>query len=287
MKKSFTITLAIIGIAFMLISFGMSYDILSGNGKSGKTNSPGEGNCTSCHNSFAVNTGGGSTTITSPDLTGWNYTPGVTYTINVTVAKSAMSLFGFDFEALLPSGANAGTLAITNATQTQLKATTISSNSRNNVVHQSNGGTSSNTHTFSFHWTAPTAGTGNITFYVSGLACNNDGGTSGDYTYTSSQVVTETTTGITDAGSNHFQISVFPNPTTENCTLHYELTENSKVSIDLISLTGKFVKNIINTQKNAGVNDQTINFDSSFARGTYFIKIQINGETHVEPVIIQ
>ena len=70
MKKSFTIILAITGIAFMLISFGMSYDILSSNGKSGKTNSPGEGNCTSCHNSFAVNTGGGSTTITSPDLTG-------------------------------------------------------------------------------------------------------------------------------------------------------------------------------------------------------------------------
>ena len=68
---------------------------------------------------------------------------------------------------------------------------------------------------FHFIGTAPAAGTGNITFYVSGLACDGTGGTSGDYTYTSSQIVTETTTGITDAITNHFQISVFPNPTSE------------------------------------------------------------------------
>lgn len=287
MKKSLTIILLSVGFVILLITYGMSYGILSDNGKAGKTNSPGEGNCTSCHNSFTVNTGGGSTIITSTDLTGWSYTPGVTYTINVTVARSTMSLYGVDFEALLPSGANAGTLAITNPTQTQLKTVTVSGNSRNNVVHQLNGGASSNSHTFSFHWTAPAAGTGNVTFYAAGLACDGNGSASGDYTYTTSQIVTENITEIKDNENNKFLINIYPNPASEDCIVKYELSENSTVIIDLISSDGKFKKNIINTNKASGQYDQKIVFDSSIAKGAYFVRININGITHIKPILIQ
>lgn len=194
MKKLNLFALLFLFTAFIISIAMMSDDngcfSKSSGGKAGKTNSPGETTCTSCH-SGTINTGGGSVTITSPNLTGWEYAPGQTYTINVTVAQATIGLFALDFEALLPSGANAGTLVITNSTETQIKTVTVSGNVRNNVVQKLDGGLTTDSHTFTFNWTAPVSGTGSITFYVAGLACDADGGTSGDETYTSSQVVTE------------------------------------------------------------------------------------------------
>jgi SprB repeat len=37
-----------------------------------------------------------------------------------------------------------------------------------------------NNNTFTFQWTAPAQGTGNINFYAAGIACNSNGGSSGD-----------------------------------------------------------------------------------------------------------
>lgn len=187
----FFISISLItGIAMINVDSDGGCLTKNGGGKAGYTNSPGENNCTSCHPG-TVNTGGGSVTISSPNLTGWIYTPGQTYTINVTVSHSGFGLFSLGFEALLPSGANAGTLVITNSVQTQIKTAFVNPNVRNNVVQKFNGGLSPDSHTFSFNWTAPVAGTGSITFYVAGMSCDIDGGVGGDFTYTASQVVNE------------------------------------------------------------------------------------------------
>ena len=180
-------------LAIALSIFFFAFSILSSNGRAGYTNSPGEANCTSCHGSFPVNSGAGSVTITS-NIPGWSYCPGQTYTINVTVAQSGFSLFGLDVEALSGTStyANAGTFVITN-TETTIKTFTVSSVVRNNVTHTGTGNNTANTHTFSFNWVAPATNVGNVTFYVSGMAANGTGGTSGDYTYTTSQVVTPAT----------------------------------------------------------------------------------------------
>ena len=151
--------------------------MMSDNGKAGKTGSPGELTCIDCHG----DSGGGSIAVSG--ITGGTYTPGTTYNLSVVIARTGSSLFGLGFEALTAANANAGTLTITNATQTQLKSATVSGVSRQSVVHQLNGGATSNTHTFTFNWTAPVAGTGNVTFYFAGVACNSDGNESGDYVY--------------------------------------------------------------------------------------------------------
>ncbi|MBK8586567.1 MAG: T9SS type A sorting domain-containing protein [Bacteroidetes bacterium] len=163
--------------------------MMSDNGKAGKTGSPGELTCIDCHGDFAANSGGGSIAVSG--ITGGTYTPGTTYNLSVVIARTGSSLFGLGFEALTAANANAGTLTITNATQTQLKSATVSGVSRQSVVHQLNGGATSNTHTFTFNWTAPAAGAGNVTFYFAGVACDNDGNESGDYVYNSSLVLTE------------------------------------------------------------------------------------------------
>lgn len=158
-------------------------------GRAGNTGSPGSQNCTQCHTG-TVNTGPGSVTITS-NIPGWQYSAGQTYTINVTVSQTGLPLFSLGVEALSGSGtyANAGTFVITNSSETQIKSRSVGGFSRNNVVQVTNGGLASNSKTFTFNWTAPATNVGDVTFYVCGLACDNNGGTENDFSYTISQVV--------------------------------------------------------------------------------------------------
>jgi hypothetical protein len=168
---------------------------MSDNGKAGRTGSPGETNCTNCHNSFTLNSGGGSITMQSPGMTGFQYTPGQTYTMSVTVARTGSSLFGVGIEALTSANANAGTLNITDPASTQIKSATVSGVSRRNIVHVLNGGASTDSKVFNFSWTAPAAGTGNVTFYFAGVSAvgTGNGNENNDYVYTSTQVLTEVT----------------------------------------------------------------------------------------------
>jgi hypothetical protein len=90
-------------------------------------------------------------------------------------------------------------MIITDATYTK----TASSGGRTNLVQKTpkpNG-------TFTFNWTAPAKGTGNVTFYFAGLACNGNGNNdSGDYTYTGSHTYPEKTC----------PLSISTQPTTQN-----------------------------------------------------------------------
>ena len=168
--------------------------ILSSTGRAGRTGSPGESTCVSCHNDFALNSGGGSVTIRNTGMNNWTYVPGTTYTISVKVAKAGATLFGVGVECLTAANGNAGTLVITNPGSTKLLNATVSGVSRINVVHTQNGGLANDSNVFVFNWTAPAAGTGNVTFYFAGNAANNDQSNNGDYIYTGSQVVTECST---------------------------------------------------------------------------------------------
>ncbi len=164
---------------------------MSDNGKAAKTGSPSEVFCTDCHGDFALNSGGGSATIQAPTMSGFQYTPGQTYAMSVTISRSASTLFGVGIEALTSANQNAGTLNITDAASTQIKSATAGGVSRRNIVHTLDGGATSASKVFNFSWTAPAAGTGNVTFYFCGAACNGNGNEGGDYCYSGSQLLTE------------------------------------------------------------------------------------------------
>ena len=267
MKKFYHLTFSL-ATAGMLFFAGIESD----NGKAGATGSPGENNCRNCHSTYALNSTLGSLTITS-NMTNWEYVPGQTYQISVTVAQTGKTLFGLGFEALLPSGANAGTL--TAGTGTTIKNATVSGNSRRNIVHQLNGGASSGTHTFTFNWAAPTTNIGAITFYAAGDACNANGSTSGDYVYTTSQVVNPAPVGVAEEVNTLFTFSFYPNPATENITLNYALEESSKVSYIIYDLTGKQIQTESATRF-PGAQQQSIDVNALQA-GTYLLSLNVDG----------
>lgn len=277
MKKKVFISLLSFFLVMLLTSVAV---VLQDNGIAGYTGSPGESNCTDCHNSFALNSNGGSITIsTTPSLTGNQYTPNTTYTVMVTVAKTGHSLFGFGTEILNSSNTNAGTLAITNSTSTQLK----SFGSKTNVVHQLNGGAAAESKTFSFKWTAPASG--NATIYASGVAANSDGSTTNDYVYNTSLSLSATTTGIEDTFSDK-TLSIFPNPTSEYIYVNYTLTRPSSVIVALTNVNGETVVKWLKEAKNAGEQNERLDIPASVAKGVYFISLTIDGAITSKKMVI-
>ncbi|MGZ4041895.1 MAG: choice-of-anchor V domain-containing protein [Bacteroidia bacterium] len=178
MKKKIITSFSLLIISILIMSHSA--------GETDHTAAPGEVTCATggCHNSFALNSGGGTVTISS-NIPASGYTPGQTYSISVVVTKTNTPLFGFDFEAVTPSNTTAGNITVTDAASTQ----TLAGSSRQNITHTSNGGLTPNSKSFNFNWTAPSTNVGNVTFYAAGNAANNNFNATGDYIYSTSMVI--------------------------------------------------------------------------------------------------
>ena len=267
MKKTIILCAA---ICFAIIS--MSLDIYTSSGKEGFTGSPGETTCRTCHGGSPINDPSGSIAITAPTLIGGKYVPGQTYAINVTVAKSGQAVFGFGFEALTSTNANAGTLTITDAATTQIAKAT---NDRTNVIHKLNGGKTANTHTFTFNWTAPATDVGTVTFYATGNAANGNGQGSGDFIFSTTQTVSGTV-GIAAQMAADININLYPNPTHDYLYIKNTANATEKMRVTIIDISGKVMLTEENIISN-GVIDV-----SALSKGNYIARMEKNSGTAVK-----
>lgn len=286
-KTKFAVAAAIIvaGLATM------SFDVLEDNGKAGRTGSPGETTCTGCHTGAVLNDGVGSVVISSPDLgITWEYMPGDTYTINVTVARPGMPLFGFGLECLTGTtpAQNAGTLLVTNPAETHILNATVNSVARRNMTHQLNGGLSANSKTFTFRWVAPTTNVGNVTFYCCGNAANNNGAKTGDFIYSTTQVVTPAigagTGNIVDAAR---AFTVFPNPANENVYVNYTIAQGETVDFTLMTLDGKSIGPVYTFGGTGSFATSALVLPAGLAKGIYFVRMQSGDNNAVQKVVIE
>lgn len=280
--KKIILSIAICGA--MII--GLSAEKMSDNGKAGYTGSPGELVCTDCHNTYTLNTGGGSITLTSSNMTNWVYDPGVTYHMTATVSRSANSLFGVCVEALLSSNANAGTLVITNAAKTQIKTKTVSGVSRRSVVHTLDAGQGSGSYSFTFDWTAPTSNVGDVTFYFAGAATNANGDEFGDYIYNGSQVVSyNVSSGISDATKNS-SLSVFPMPVVDQFNVNYELKSTGIVNVNLYNLQGALVSKLSSKIMSSGNHTDNYFLPAQLSKGSYILSIETESDVITKKILI-
>ena len=147
----------------------------------GRTGDFGEPNCTACHTGSALNTSGGTLTISGVPA---QYAPGQTYPITVTISKSGQRRWGFELAVrFVSNAAQAGTLVATDAANTQIKT----SNNIQYIEHTQPGtqvGAAQGTWTF--NWKAPDAAAGAIRFSAAGNAASGDGTNQGDFIYTTS-----------------------------------------------------------------------------------------------------
>ncbi len=183
------------------------------------TGAPSEGNCTGCHAGSAVSSGTNWNAISLNGLPANGYVPGTTYTLTVNGSSAATSKNGLLLTVLNSSNTNAGSLSAGTGNSVLVAA-------RNYIGHTSSGTANSS---FSFSWTAPSTGVGTVTFYLSWLATNSNGGTGGDITYVKSfnLIQVPPPTAVINASSNSvcvgdtiiLQGSGLNNPTTYAWTM--------------------------------------------------------------------
>jgi Secretion system C-terminal sorting domain/Reeler domain len=257
-------------------------------GKAGHVGSSGEQTCakSTCHDSFALNSGPGTLEITSSsqEIMSGMYTPGQTYTIEVTIAQSNIGLFGFALEALNSTNNNAGTL--TPGTGSQIKQAMVSGVQRKSVTHTQNSGNANNSKTWSFSWTAPTGNSATaVTFYCAADATNEDDEETGDYVYTSMLELSPIVS-TEEISINESSLVISPNPTDHYLTIRYDMLKHDKVFGRLYNSQGQLVQLLF--AENNGVGQQSKNFDlGNLAAGIYVLHLDAGQQSIVRNLQVQ
>ena len=260
MKKKIYFGVLAIGFAITLLSY-------SSGTPGGKTGSTIDVNtCTQCHSGTAISQ---DNWITS-DIPVTGYVPGETYTITASGNHTGAAKFGFEITSE-DASSKVGTFVITDANTTKL------ANNNHAVTHTSNNTASSGSKTWSFDWTAPAAGTGDVTFFGAFNAANGNGSTSGDVIYTSQLAVSEATVGIKD--NNSVNISIFPNPTSNFISFN---SKNIIKSISIFDISGKEVVNFSEINNNF----KKVNLDI-LTEGNYVAKIIGDNYIKTEKIIVK
>ena len=239
---------------------------------------PNESTCaqSGCHVGTLNPSNGGSVSI---KLTGDSatYTPGVQYEMNVTVALSGKSVFGFSFTAKNPGLSNTGTLTNGGNTAVQVIA--------KYATHTVNGKTGSGSKSWKFKWTAPATNVGMVTLYACGNAANGNGSATGDFIYTAKLVIPCGAVGI-DRLMDRESMEIYPIPAHDRLIIGFDLKENARVDLTLIDLQGKEL-NHESYYKAAGQVELSLPFENQPESGIYLLKCTINGESISRKVFIQ
>ena len=87
------------------------------------------------------------------------------------------------------------------------------------------------------------------------------------------------TTGINENSNGNFQLSLFPNPVTENkITFTYNLTQPVNPKVEIYNVLGEIVKSFVIENNTIGKQETTINFES-LTNGIYFIKLNVENSS--------
>ncbi|MBL7927819.1 MAG: T9SS type A sorting domain-containing protein [Bacteroidia bacterium] len=282
-KTLFTTAVAVTAMGAMV------YDSYSKNdGIAGRTGSPSSQSCLpSCHTGNTINAAGGTLSIASPNMPNWNYTPGQTYTLEVTVARSTSSKFGFALEALKSNGASTGSFTHTNPNETWSKSANVAGNIRESAVHKTNGGLGTGSKTFTVNWTAPATNEGNITFYMAGNATNSSNTSSGDFIYTASQIAIPNTASIHDVPQLLTHVQVFPNPVSALLNVTTTTAEKTDLKIELFTIEGRFTELLFIGEKPAGKHPFTFDINGRYSAGLYLLKVTAGPKVSIKKVYIQ
>ncbi len=259
----------------VIVSVGLlSFQVIKKAGKAGNTGSPGENSCNQCHNSFAINSSDGFIKFSS-NIPGDIYEPDSVYTINVTVGKPGVSLFGFGLEALKTGNTSTGTFIITNSIRTQQLT---AANGRLNMVHKLIGGAFPDSAVFSFDWRAPSTNVGPITFYYSGVCADSSNNALGDYVYKGSHTISSTSTvGIANNGDLNSSLIIRPFPSGQFVDVILNLNANEDIELSLLSMDGKLLQTNFYPQEQPGEKTFTM-YTHELNSGVYILQAKVGNQ---------
>jgi hypothetical protein len=188
-----------------------------------------------------------------------HYIGGNTYTVKLTgtnTTSSNLPAFGFQLSAIIGSTPYAtpvatdmaGTWATSLPTNVHYAAPSkyylIGCVEQSTQLPPTTGtGGTGTTYVESINWTAPTAGSGTISFWAALNAVNNNGNAdAGDLWNVKHIIINEIVTGIADVSDNH-AVRVFPNPFSQTATFTFA-NEINKGVVTLYDLMGNKIKQV-------------------------------------------
>lgn len=244
----------------------------TGGAQAGKSGAPGDANCTQCHGG-SVLTGGTTLSLSS----GLTYIPGATSTVNISNSNSGTKN-GFQAVVLNSSDANVGTIVVTDATNTN----TVVGSGRTYINHTSNGTAES---AYTFDWTAPSSGGGDVTFYVAYNASNANGQNSGDAIYITQHTFSEQGAAISENDLND-NFSVGYMSLENSLIVKFEGQDNAPATINVIDLSGKsvFFDNLSNTVE--GESEEKVVLDKTLKSGIYIVQLFVNNTGYSQKIFI-
>jgi hypothetical protein len=264
MKKTLFLLLPLATIAILLSSYSGSdpRSLYPGGAPAGNTGSPADGqNCTHCH-------GGSASTVQNwitSDVGTEGYIPGQTYTITVTVTGSGNK--GFEVSPQNVAGDKLGTLIA--GTGNKLAG------SGKYVTHSSSS--SANPKVWTFQWTAPVSGTGEVTFYGA-FALNMSS------TRLSTLVIPENTaTGIKEEAISP-KVTIYPNPVYNNLNVSFNLTISAEVTISLVN-TSTGIKTVL-AMEYISQGAQNHRFDCSEQQAGLYVLLIESGKQCLESKVL-
>jgi hypothetical protein len=264
MKKTFLLLLPVATISILLSSFSGNDSMYPSGAPAGYTGSPGDGqNCSGCH-------GGSATTVQNwitSDVPAEGYIPGQAYTITVTVTGSGKK--GFEVSPQDQAGNQLGTLTAGTGEKLVGSGKYITHNSSSN----------SNPKIWTFQWTAPVAGTGDVTMYGA-FALNISS------TKLSTLLIPENIgTGIHEDISSQ-TVKVYPNPASDILNVSFNLPAPANITVSLVN-SGTGVKTVLGSEF-AAQGSQSYHFDiSGKAPGLYLLVVNAGDQQMESKVLIR
>lgn len=284
MKNSTKISISIFAIAIGSIAISEYSSTAIGNA-AGPTQAvagdPKSGNKTcamsGCHVSNGVDVTFPLTGVITSNVPVAGYTPGATYTFTATMTRAGHTRFGFEISPQNSAGVFQGTLTATDATNTRLPFIFVGGAVATGkyITHKV-----STADTWSFDWTAPAAGTGDVIFYGAFNAAGGSTNETGDSIFTSSTLVSENVaSGIDDLANSSASISIYPNPVTDKFIVSNSLNAAGSLSISISNASGVIVKKIQNAAAY-----QTIDI-ADLADGVYFLRIETSEGEVIKKIV--
>lgn len=279
MKKTFTLIFALLAGGFMLVQNANRPAHANTNGsQGGYTGSIDDGRTCGtnggCH-------GGGATAqtmiSTNIPVTGWE--PNTAYTVTITVSSAGINKFGYEATAEDGAGNQVGLITAFGESQT-----IASGNGQGHVTHTNTGTSGNGNKVWTFIWTAPSAGVGDITFYTAANATNSGNNTTGDIIYNDSETVSEASGIGVEENISLLQFVAFPNPVQDQLTVTFDNPEASNMTLELIDLQGRQIKALHNGSISGA--QQTHTFDvSDLDAGIYLLNLTLDGKTYTQKII--
>lgn len=194
------------------------------------------------------------------------YEPGKTYSLRVAITAGAGSPSRYGFMAVALTGATNQGAGAFGTPPAGMRKTTIS----NRVYVEHN--TPSMANTFEVEWTAPAAGTGDVRFYSSGNAANNNNESTGDNAVRLTMPLTLTEMATSNLSTTQLfrQMSAWPNPVSDELNIRIVTAKSGLFKMEVLDAQGRWLRSE-EVQLAAGENNLRRNWNDATS-GVYFVQ---------------